>query len=255
MVSTSKKIKEIKETPDWKKRFKVISLFLLTIFTTFAIGSFYPNPYTKHTIKLQIETEYTNWANDLGLQEPSFEYTNDLQFIKAVRKCVDWVNFETPRLERVPSEMIVGMAALESGWGTSRFALEGNNLFGIRTYDKKVPHMLIQGHKKWRGWGVRIFNTKCQGVQFFVELLNNHSAYEEFRDTRWKMNVTNQKLDPIALVKTLKAYSTTEDYAQRVEYIILKIRKQEEKASQVDVEVKSDSKVKTETKPKEKPTK
>ena len=47
--------------------------------------------------------------------------------------------------------MIVVQAALETGWGTSRFAVEGNNLFGIRTWDKKVPHMIAQSIKKWSG--------------------------------------------------------------------------------------------------------
>ena len=147
---------------------KIISLWMVLLLSAYVIGTFFPNPITKHYIKKDIETYYTNWANSLGLQEPAFEYKNDVQFVEAVRKCVDWVNFETPRFERVPTEMIVAMAALESGWGTSRFALEGNNLFGIRTYDKNVPHMLLEGRTKWKGWGVRVFNTKCQGVKFFV---------------------------------------------------------------------------------------
>ena len=50
-----------------------------------------------------------------------------------MHKCIDYINFTTPRMNRVPYEMIVGQAALETGWGTSRFATEGNNLFGIRT--------------------------------------------------------------------------------------------------------------------------
>ncbi len=144
----------------------------------------------------------------------------------AVRKCVDWVNFETPRAERVPIEMVVAMAALESGWGTSRFSKEGDNLFGIRTYDKKVPHMLLEGRKTWKGWGVRKFTSKCQGVKFFIELLNNHNAYEQFREARRKMVLWNKPLDPSILVKTLKNYSTTTDYADRVINIIEKLRKE-----------------------------
>jgi len=139
--------------------------------------------------------------------------------------------------------MIVGMAALESGWGTSRFAVEGNNLFGIRTYDQKVPHMLIEGRTKWKGWGVRIFTTKCQGVKFFVELLNNHYAYEEFRDVRRRMILWDQQLDPIKLVRTLKNYSTTDDYAERVIYIIEKIRKQEQQSGEIPIETKTDAHV------------
>ena len=217
----------------------------------FCIGTFYPNPYTKYKLRLQSENFYTNWANNLGLQEPAFNYNNDIQFVNAVRKCVDWVNFETPRYERVPVEMIVGMAALESGWGTSRFAVEGNNLFGIRTFDQKVPHMLIEGRTKWKGWGVRIFPTKCQGVKFFVELLNNHHAYEEFRDVRRRMILWDQQLDSIKLVRTLKNYSTTDDYAERVIYIIDKIREQEIKSMEVEIETKEDSHVIPPTKPKE----
>jgi len=230
---------------------KIVSTCMVVLLSTYITGTFFPNPYTKYHIEKKIETRYTNWANDLGLHEPAFEYQNDVQFVEAVRKCVDWVNFETPRFERVPTEMIVAMAALESGWGTSRFAVEGNNLFGIRTYDKDVPHMLLEGRTKWKGWGVRKFKTKCQGVKFFVELLNNHYAYEEFRNLRDRKVAFNQTLDPIELVDTLKAYSTTVDYSERVLYIIKSIRDREEKIADIEIKVKEDSHVKPKEKPKE----
>ena len=236
----------------FKFNYKIILSIIVSYFIIFLIGTFLPNPITKHLIKRDIETYYTNWANNLGLQEPAFDYNNDVQFVQAVRKCVDWVNFETPRFERVPTEMIVAQAALESGWGTSRFAVEGNNLFGIRTYDKDVPHMLLEGRTKWKGWGVRVFPTKCQGVQFFVELLNNHPAYEEFREVRTRMLVLGQQLDAKVLIKTLKAYSTTKDYAQRVNYIVDSIREQEEKVAEIKINIKEDSKLPITT-PKEKP--
>lgn len=211
---------------NYKKQIKFYVTILVSYLIILGIGSFYPNPYTKFKLRVESEKFYTNWANNLGLQEPSFEYSNDKQFVEAVRKCVDWVNFETPRAERVPIEMVVAMAALESGWGTSRFSVEGDNLFGIRTYDKKVPHMLLEGRKTWKGWGVRKFPSKCQGVKFFIELLNNHNAYEQFREVRRKMILWNKPLDPSILVKTLKNYSTTTDYADRVINIIEKLRKE-----------------------------
>jgi len=236
----------------FKFNYKIILSIIVSYFIIFLIGTFLPNPITKHLIKRDIETYYTNWANNLGLQEPAFDYNNDVQFVQAVRKCVDWVNFETPRFERVPTEMIVAQAALESGWGTSRFAVEGNNLFGIRTYDKDVPHMLLEGRTKWKGWGVRVFPTKCQGVEFFVKLLNNHPAYEEFRDVRTRMLVLGQELDAKVLIKTLKAYSTTKDYAERVNWIVDTIREQEQKVAEVEIEIKPDSKTNAGV-PKEKP--
>ena len=238
-----------------KQAFNKFLLILLSILVVYGTGTFFPNPYVKYKLRLQSENFYTKWANDLGLNEPSFEYNNDIQFVSAVRKCVDWVNFETPRYERVPIEMIVGQAALESGWGTSRFAKEGNNLFGIRTYDKDVPHMLLEGRTKWKGWGVRVFPTKCQSVKFFVELLNKHHAYKEFRDTRRNMILWDQPLDPKKLIKTLTSYSTTDDYSDRVIYIIDSIRTQEKQASEIEIIVKEDSHVKesNEVIPKEKP--
>ena len=88
-------------------------------------------------------------------------------------------------------------------------------------------------------------------VKFFIELLNNHPACEEFRNERTKILVTGQSLDAKILIKTLKAYSTTKDYAERVNWIVDAIRKQEDKASVIDINTKEDSKVVPKDKPKE----
>ena len=162
---------------------------------------------------------------DLDLREPEFTYSNDIQFVRALHKCIDYINFTTPRMDRVPFEMIIGQAALETGWGTSRFATEGNNLFGIRTWSKDIPHMVPHGVKGWQGWGVRIFATKCDSVAEYVRLLNEHPAYADFRKLRENMLVNNFPLDPIALIKTLDKFSTTADYDKRVIRIINKVRK------------------------------
>jgi len=218
-----KKVEKIKKTiPFWKKILYGIVILLFT----FLLGSFYPNPYTLHKVKITVENEYTKWANDLGLQEPSMEYVNDVQFVKALNKCIDYVNFETPRMERVPTEMIMGQAALESAWGTSRFAIEGNNLFGIRTWGDH-PGMLPKGFPKSNPWQVRVFPSKCASVKEYVRILNNHPAYEEFRKLRTKQLVLNNKMDGIELIKTLTKFSTTPDYAERVIRIIERVRKLE----------------------------
>jgi Bax protein len=122
----------------------------------------------------------------------------------------------------VPFEMIIGQAALESGWGTSRFAKEAKNLFGIRVFKKDSPHLLPQGITEWPGWGVRVFPSKCSSVVEYVRLLNEHPAYKKFRELREKTR------DPIKLIKTLDKFSTTTDYDQRVIRIIKKIRKLED---------------------------
>jgi len=195
----------------------------------FGIGTFYPNSIAQKQVKLETESYYLNKIKQMDLREPEFTYNNDVQFVRAMHKCIDYINFTTPRMNRVPYEMIIAQAALESGWGSSRFATEGNNLFGIRTFSKDIPHMRPVGIKKWPGWGVRIFASKCDSVKEYVRLLNEHPAYEEFRILRTKMLVDNDPLDPVKLIKKLDKFSTTVDYDKRVIRIINKIRKQEDK--------------------------
>ena len=194
----------------------------------YGYGTFKPNKWAKDRVNNDVENFYLKKIADLDLREPEFTYSNDIQFVRALHKCIDYINFTTPRMDRVPFEMIIGQAALETGWGTSRFATEGNNLFGIRTWSKDVPHMVPLGVKGWPGWGVRIFATKCDSVKEYVRLLNEHSAYKDFRKLRESMLVNNYTLDPIALIKTLDKFSTTADYDKRVIRIINKVRKLEE---------------------------
>ena len=185
-------------------------------------GTFNPNNTAKAKVNGELDEYYVNQITEMGLQEPEFTFNNDVQFIRAMHKCINYINFTTPKHLRVPYEMIIGQAALESGWGTSRFATEANNLFGIRTWSKDVPHLLPQGVPKWPGWGVRAFASKCDSVQEYVRLLNEHQAYVKFREARKTSN------DPIVLIKTLDKFSTTADYDKRVIRIINKIRKLEE---------------------------
>ena len=199
-------------------------LFALIVFGVlcYGYGTFKPNSHAKVKINAELDKFYMNKIKEMDLQEPEFVYNNDIQFVRALHKCINYINFKTPKHLRVPYEMIIGQAALESGWGTSRFATKANNLFGIRTWSKDVPHLLPHGIEKWPGWGVRSFSSKCDSVQEYVRLLNEHQAYVKFREARKTSN------DPIVLIKTLDKFSTTADYDKRVIRIINKIRKLEE---------------------------
>ena len=223
-----KKIKkEIAEFPYsktwlWAKR---IFWSILVLAIVYGVGTFYPNPIAKKWANEEIRQEHTKWAQNLGLVSKEMRYKNKKEFIKELGYCVDYINFTTPVDKRVPIEMLVGQAVLESGWGTSRFAKEANNLFGIRVFKSTAPHLLPLGVEKWQGWGVRVFKTKCDSVKEYIRLLNEHPAYEDFRTMRAKMLAKNQKLDSKKLIKTLKAFSTTEDYDQRVINMMSKIDK------------------------------
>ena len=221
-----KKIKkEIVEFPYWMWAKRIFwSVLILAI--VYGAGTFYPNPLAKKWANEELRQEHTKWAQNIGLVSKEMKYKNKKEFIKELGYCVDYINFTTPVDKRVPIEMLVGQAVLESGWGQSRFAKEANNLFGIRVFKSTAPHLLPLGVEKWQGWGVRVFKTKCDSVREYIRLLNEHPAYEDFRIMRAKMLATNQPLDSVKLIKTLKAFSTTTDYASRVINMMSKIEKE-----------------------------
>ena len=202
---------------------KVILALVIFGLIAYGWGTFYPNKSAVAKVNAELDEYYVNQITEMGLQEPEFTFNNDVQFIRSMHKCINYINFTTPKHLRVPYEMIIGQAALESGWGTSRFATEGNNLFGIRTWKEDVAHLLPQGVEKWPGWGVKVFASKCDSVKYYIDLLNNHSAYEKCRELRKTTN------DSMKLIKTRDKFSTTIDYDKRVARMILKIRKLEEK--------------------------
>ena len=209
---------------------KVFFAILVLMTATYYWGTYNPNKKAVKQANQELEIFYIQKIKDMELREPEFVYSNDIQFVRAMHKCIDYINFSLPRLDRVPYEMIVAQAALETGWGTSRFAVEGNNLFGIRTWDKNTPHMVPLGMgKKWPGWGVRIFASKCGSVKEYIRLLNEHPAYEDFRKARTNFHVKNLEPDPLILIQNIDKFSTTADYDKRVKRIIVKVRKLEEK--------------------------
>tara|TARA_Y100001937_G_scaffold98799_1_gene134850 strand:- start:200 stop:949 length:750 start_codon:yes stop_codon:yes gene_type:complete len=208
---------------------KCLFVAIAVVFATFVYGTYNPNASVVKNIKQEYDEEIIQKIKVLGLIEPSFEYTNDVQFVQSMHKCIDFLNMTISYDKRVPYEMIIGQAVLETGWGKSRFAKQANNLFGIRTFSTEVPHLLASGIEDWPGWGVRKFKTKCSSVKEYIRLLNEHPAYSDFRKMRKQMLDRDQNLDALRLIKTLGNFSTTPDYDKRTTRMILKIRAMEEK--------------------------
>ena len=151
-------------------------------------------------------------------KKPDFEHDNNQQFLDNVKQCVNYVYFHND-IEKVNLELLLAQAALESGWGNSRFARVGKNLFGIRTYDLKEPHMLPSNNPK--KWGVKVYEHECYSVLNYINILNNGSAFNEYRQMR-EDGIT----DPFLLTETLDAYATDNDYFSKIKSILTKIRKE-----------------------------
>ena len=180
----------------------------------FVLGTFFPNPVAKRTV----QTETVNWAIKLGFGVPRFEYSNNKEFVTSLTHCINYLNFNIPRQKRVNTELIIAQAIVESNYGTSRFAREGNNLFGIRVWSKEgmLPHKQPDSID----WRVRVFKSKCESVKYYIEILNTKKAYAEFRRVR---EITVNR-NPIAMAKTLDNFSTNKEYEKHVIEVIYKLR-------------------------------
>jgi Bax protein len=169
--------------------------------------------------KAEIETQeiVDTLEKILVVTKPDFERANNQTFINSVGECVNYIYHTTTDIYPVNFEVLLAQAALESGWGNSRFALEGKNLFGIRTYDLREPHMLPSNNPK--KWGVRVYQHECDSVQHYIDIINNGSAYEKYRELR-----DNGIEDSLQYVETLGAYAADKQYFPKLRSIIKKLR-------------------------------
>tara|TARA_B100001769_G_C22084140_1_gene584320 strand:- start:659 stop:1408 length:750 start_codon:yes stop_codon:yes gene_type:complete len=109
------------------------------------------------------------------------------------------------RVNVIPTALVISQASIESGWGSSRFAQEGNNLFGIRTYNKDTPGMKPKNNSN-ANFKVRSYLTVDDSVANYLLLLNTHHAYKDFRTARSYMSHVDA-MDDHALADTLFDYS------------------------------------------------
>jgi Bax protein len=108
------------------------------------------------------------------------------------------------RVDVIPASMVLAQAALESGWGTSRFAREANNLFGIRTYNPETPGLEPE---KADGFRVVKYADLGEGVAHYMLNLNTHPAYRKFRRARAQMRAEGRDPDARHLATRLTQYS------------------------------------------------
>ncbi len=123
------------------------------------------------------------------------------------------------RMDEIPVSLAIAQAAKETGWGTSRFAQEGNALFGQWTWSgeglKPKEADEDKGHK------VMKFNVLQASVRAYQRNLNTHSSYENFRLARAQLRDSKRPLDSIILSQFLKNYAETgNQYVEVLQKII-----------------------------------
>lgn len=209
-MSSKHKKPEIVITSNIKRKLIFYASLLVVIIGAYLYGTFNPNWYVQEEIRTEEHMFSVQTAQALGLQEPEFQYTDEESFIQAVNRCVDFLNYTTMPEDRIPSGLIIAMAGIESGWGTSRFAIEGNALFGLRTWDPKTPQIKPLDLPNAR-FGVKKYKTKCDSVRDAIRTLNTHRAYEDFRKERDRQYHDIDR-DYDKLVPLIAPWSTNEQY-------------------------------------------
>ena len=123
------------------------------------------------------------------------------------------------RMDIIPVSIALAQAANESGWGTSRFALEGNALFGQWTWSKKGISPANKDPDKTHK--ILQFQILKASVRAYKNNLNTHSAYKEFREVRAQLRQDDKQIVGLDLTKYLKNYAAIgEKYVSILENII-----------------------------------
>jgi len=150
---------------------------------------------------------------------PSLD-ADKLNFANSIAHCGATHNLTLPPEERIPLYLVVGVAAHESGYGSSRISQEANNYFGMKTLNKEY-YIVPENNPDVK---LALYFSMCDSVEDFMDLLLNYYAYEDFRnelDLQRKVG----EIDYSKLVNTLSAYAVDEEWTDKVIKIINQINR------------------------------
>ena len=118
------------------------------------------------------------------------------------------------KVDEIPVSLALAQAAVESGWGSSRFAREGNALFGQRGGAKTIAATDNPSAR------VRAFASLKESVRSYAHNLNSHPSYAAFREQRTEARSTELPLAGLDYVESLRGYAENKDYAAILRHLI-----------------------------------
>ncbi|MEQ8515182.1 MAG: glucosaminidase domain-containing protein [Chromatocurvus sp.] len=129
------------------------------------------------------------------------------------------------RVDTIPVELALAQAAKESGWGRSRFAVEANNLFGQWCYVEGCG-VIPANRPAGATHEVEEFRSVSEAMRRYINNLNTHESYEEFRRLRRQLREDGKPLTGMALASGLILYSERrEDYVDDIRAMIQQYRR------------------------------
>ncbi|EED36518.1 Bax protein [Luminiphilus syltensis NOR5-1B] len=124
------------------------------------------------------------------------------------------------RVDQIPPSLAIAQAAKESGWGTSRFAREGNNYFGQWCFEPGCG-LVPRDRKSGKAHEVADFSSPAESVEAYIANLNRHPAYETLRTIRASASTRGTPATGSALAAGLERYSSRgEQYVREIQAMI-----------------------------------
>ncbi len=163
----------------------------------------------RRKLKVLSEKKYTSDLEKQWLRQKLLEY-------KVKKGNLEELMF---RMDMIPVSIALAQAAKESGWGTSRFALEGNAIFGQWTWDGQgIAPLNRDSNKKHK---ILKFPILRASVKAYKNNLNTHKSYSKFREKRKQLRDKGKDITGLALTDTLKNYAQTgSEYTKILNQII-----------------------------------
>ena len=143
----------------------------------------------------------------------------NIQYLKKHK--LDLVNEILFNVDVIPNSIVLAQAAIESGWGSSRFAREHNALFGEYTYDTEKG-VIPLNRDSGKTHLIKSFNSLDSSVKSYFNNINSHYAYREFRDIRKIMRDKNNFSNVNLLVEKLETYAADSNYVNTIRSVIEK---------------------------------
>ena len=167
----------------------------------------------REKLKILVDKKFTTDSEKQWLRQKLMEYKvkksdlNDLML----------------KMDIIPVSIALAQAAKESGWGTSRFALEGNAIFGQWTWDGQGIAPLKRDDNK--NHKILKFPILRASVKAYKNNLNTHKSYSKFREKRKQLRDKNKSISGLSLTETLKNYAQTgSEYTKILNQIITQNR-------------------------------
>ncbi len=121
------------------------------------------------------------------------------------------------RVDIIPISLALAQAAIESGWGTSRYSREGNAVYGQYTFDESKG-LKPKDRNKNDEFFIKKFSNLSESVRSYLKNINTHLAYADFREERKKLRMSGENLSGYKLVNFLM------DYSERREFYIKDVK-------------------------------